>query len=288
MGVSLASLQADTIRVLVWDERQDRQAEAYENFLGNEIAKQLGAAAEDLEIRSAGLDDDGQGLSDLEWADVLIWWGHVRHDDVSDENVQRILDRILEGELDMITLHSAHFARPFMEAMNWRTMEDAKKHFAEQDPGKVMKFEAVPPPKVRTVPTYGSMVTPQWFAYRLSKKEYQAQVYLPNCCFPAFRPDGEPSTVKVTDEGHPIAKGLPTTFQITQTEMYDEPFHVPEPDEVVFEETWELGERFRAGIVWEIGQGKVFYFRPGHETYPIFKQPEVVQVLVNACRWLGE
>ena len=143
---------AEPIHVLVWDERQERQAEAYDNFLGNEIAKQLDAATEDLEIRSVALDDEGQGLNDLEWADVLIWWGHVRQDEVSDKNVKSIMDRILAGKLDLIALHSAHFSSPFMEAMNWRSMEDAKKHFAKTDPGKLMKFEAVAPPKPRTVP----------------------------------------------------------------------------------------------------------------------------------------
>ncbi len=86
---------------------------------------------------------------------------------------------------------------------------------------------------------------------------------------------------------HPIAKGLPATWAITQTEMYDEPFHVPDPDEVIFEERWELGEWFRSGMVWDIEKGKVFYFRPGHETYPIYKQKEVIQVLANACQWMG-
>tara|TARA_R110002096_G_scaffold26903_11_gene82877 strand:- start:1474 stop:2394 length:921 start_codon:yes stop_codon:yes gene_type:complete len=285
--ISVTGADADPINVLIWDERQERQAEAYEDFLGNEIAKQLDAATEDLEIRSVALDDEGQGLDDLEWADVLIWWGHVRQDEVSDENVKRIMDRILAGELDLIALHSAHFSSPFMEAMNWRSMEDAKKHFAETDPGKLMKFESVAPPKPRTVPTRGSMLTPSSFAYKLNKTNYQALVYLPNCCFPAYRPDGEPSKVTVENAEHPIAKGLPVTFKVNQTEMYDEPFHVPDPDEVIFEETWELGERFRAGMVWDIGEGKVFYFRPGHEQYPVFKQPEMIQVLVNACRWLG-
>ena len=69
--------------------------------------------------------------------------------------------------------------------------------------------------------------------------------------------------------------------------MYNEPFHVPAPDQVVFEETWELGERFRSGMVWDIGKGKVFYFRPGHETYPVFKQAEMIKVIDNACRWLA-
>ena len=62
---------------------------------------------------------------------------------------------------------------------------------------------------------------------------------------------------------------------------------VPAPDEVIFKERWQHGEWFRAGMIWKIGKGKVFYFRPGHETYPIFKQAEVVKVLANACIWLG-
>ena len=70
--------------------------------------------------------------------------------------------------------------------------------------------------------------------------------------------------------------------------MYNEPFHVPEPDELIFEEYWELGERFRSGMVWNIEKGKVFYFRPGHEEFPVFKQPEIIQILANACHWLGK
>jgi trehalose utilization protein len=69
--------------------------------------------------------------------------------------------------------------------------------------------------------------------------------------------------------------------------MYDEPFHVPAPDEVIFQETWETGEHFRSGMVWGIGKGKVFYFRPGHETFPVYKQAEAIQIIENACRWLG-
>jgi trehalose utilization protein len=62
---------------------------------------------------------------------------------------------------------------------------------------------------------------------------------------------------------------------------------VPEPDAVVFEERWETGEWFRSGCVWQIGDGKVFYFRPGHELYPVYRQREVLQILANAARWLG-
>jgi hypothetical protein len=110
---------------------------------------------------------------------------------------------------------------------------------------------------------------------------------LPQCVFPAWRADGAPSHVTTLLPGHPIAAGLPARWDMPQTEMYGEPFHVPPPDEVVFEETWDRGERFRSGCVWRVGRGRVFYYRPGHETYPIFLQAEPLQVLENAVRWLG-
>ena len=84
-----------------------------------------------------------------------------------------------------------------------------------------------------------------------------------------------------------ISAGLPATWDVAQTEMYGEPFHVPPPDEVVFEEKWDKGEHFRSGCVWRVGQGRVFYFRPGHETFPVFKQAEPLLVVENAVRWLG-
>jgi trehalose utilization protein len=70
--------------------------------------------------------------------------------------------------------------------------------------------------------------------------------------------------------------------------MYNEPFHVPPPDEVIFEERWAGGEWFRSGSVWKIGAGRVFYFRPGHELYPVFKHPSVQKILENAARWMAE
>jgi len=280
---------AAPIHVLVWDERQDRQAEAYDNFLGNEIATQLTATTDDLELRSVALDDPEQGLSEgnLEWADVIIWWGHARHSDVTPENSKRVLDRVLSGKVDLIALHSSHWARPFVDTMNWRSVEDAKAHFAEVNQGKITKIDTVAPPKERTVPTHGSALTPTWFSYKKNKSISLATVHLPWCCFPDYRPDGEPGTLATKLPEHPIAKGVSAKIVVPQTEMYNEPFHVPNPDEVVFEETWELGERFRSGMVWNIGKGKVFYFRPGHEQYAVFKQPEMIQILANACHWMG-
>lgn len=81
-----------------------------------------------------------------------------------------------------------------------------------------------------------------------------------------------------------VAAGLPATFTLPRTEMYDEPFHVPEPDEVVVEERWESGEWFRSVMVWKIGAGRVVSIRPGHETYPIFKDPHMLRLVENAVR----
>ena len=75
---------------------------------------------------------------------------------------------------------------------------------------------------------------------------------LPLCVFPSWRADGKPSHVRVLLSDHPLAKGLSEKFDIPQTEMYADPFHVPAPDEVVFEEFWEKGEKFRSGSVWSI------------------------------------
>lgn len=284
------SKAADPIHVLVWDERQPRQKAAYENFLGNEIVARLKATTTDLEFRSVSLEDAEQGLSsgNLEWADVIIWWGHVRQGEINEETSQRVLEYIKRGDLDLIALHSAHWARPFMAAMNWRSIEDGRKHFEKIAPGQKITIETVAPPRPQTVPTHGSVLTPAYFSFKSNQNSVTGVIHLPWCCFPDYRPDGKPSTILVKDPQHPIARGLPAKFSIEKTEMYNEPFHVPEPDALIFEETWELGERFRSGMVWNIEKGKVFYFRPGHEEFPVFKQPETIQVLANACHWLGK
>ena len=67
--------------------------------------------------------------------------------------------------------------------------------------------------------------------------------------------------------------------------MYGEHFDIPQPDELVFVSWFEGGEVFRSGCCFYRGRGKIFYFRPGHETYPIFYQPEVLHVISNAVQW---
>lgn len=283
-------LRAEPIHILVWDERQPRQDQAYDNFLGNEIAERLKADDSDFELRSVALDDPEQGLSEvnINWADVIIWWGHVRQRDVTEENATRVLERIQSGNVDLIALHSAHWAKPYVKAMNWRSIEDAKAHLRKHADGKELTIETVAPPRAFTVPIHGSLLTPAVFGYKLSPNKYHGIVHLPYCCFPDYRPDGAHSMLTIKQAKHPIAAGLPESIRIPHTEMYNEPYHVPEPDEVVFEERWDRGESFRSGMVWNIGKGKVFYFRPGHETFSVYKQPEMIQVLANACRWLGQ
>lgn len=97
--------------------------------------------------------------------------------------------------------------------------------------------------------------------------------------------EGKASHISSLLPGHPIARGVPAHFDIPHTEVYGGPFHVPKPDAVLFEERWDNGESFTSGCVWRVGQGRVFYFRPGHETYPIYKQPEVLKIISNAIRW---
>lgn len=84
---------------------------------------------------------------------------------------------------------------------------------------------------------------------------------------------------------HPIAAGLPEHFEIPAEEMYGEPFGIPEPDELVFISWFTGGEVFRSGAAWHRGNGRIFYFRPGHETYPTYHQPEIQRVIRNAVHW---
>lgn len=278
---SLPAAAANPVRVLVWDERQPKQAEAYDNFLGNEIAKRLGALS-GLEVASVGQDDPGHGLESLESQHVLLWWGHVRQGEVPDEVGHRIVERVRSGKLALVALHSAHWSVPFMEAMYFRTRDDAKRRF----PNPSTKIEFVPPPG-RIPPTYDSIVTPAYYAFVRRGAVSQVRVDLPNCVFPGVDAHGRPSNVTVLMPEHPIMEGLPAQFEIPSSEMYDEPFHVPEPDAVLFNEVWRGGGRFRGGMLWNLGMGKVLYFRPGHETFPVFKDPNVIKIIENAVRWLG-
>jgi trehalose utilization protein len=100
-----------------------------------------------------------------------------------------------------------------------------------------------------------------------------------------WREAGEKERLWVCNPGHPIAQGIDRYFEIPHEEMYGEPFGIPAPDELVFISWFQGGEVFRSGCTWKRGQGKIFYFRPGHETYPTYFNESVKLVLKNGVRW---
>jgi len=104
-------------------------------------------------------------------------------------------------------------------------------------------------------------------------------------CSLQYREDGGTERLWVVDPGHPIADGLDEAIELPETEMYGEPFDVPAPDRLVFVSWFEGGEVFRSGCCYRRGKGRIFYFKPGHETYPIYENEAVQQVLRNAVAW---
>ncbi len=216
-------------RVTVWGENvhestSDRVREVYPDGMHRVIADALN---EDSNIRAstATLQEPQHGLSDevLNKTDVLTWWGHCAHDQVSDEVVERVHARVLEG-MGLIVLHSGHYSKIFKRLMG-------------------------------------------------------------TSCSLCWREAGEKERVWVCQPSHPIAQGIDRYFEIPNAEMYGEPFGIPVPEEQVFISWFAGGEVFRSGATWTRGNGKVFYFRPGHETYPIYYQAEVRRILRNAIHW---
>ncbi len=104
-------------------------------------------------------------------------------------------------------------------------------------------------------------------------------------CNLKWREADEKERLWVVEPGHPITEGLNEYFEIPQAETYGERFDIPAPDTLVFVSWFQGGEVFRSGCCYQRGKGKIFYFRPGHETYPIYYQPEVLRVITNAVRW---
>jgi trehalose utilization protein len=219
----------DKIRVTVWNEyRHEKEskeiARIYPQGIHAAIARFL-SGQPGIEVRTATLDEPEHGLTDevLANTDVLIWWGHMAHGEVSDAIVDKVQARILNG-MGLIVLHSAHFSKVFRRMM-------------------------------------GTSCSLKW------------------------REIGERERLWVVLPGHPIAEGLGEYFEIPHCEMYGEYFDIPQPDELVFISWYQGGEVFRSGCCFYRGRGKIFYFKPGHETLPIYHQPEVQQVIVNAVRW---
>ncbi|MBI1417276.1 MAG: trehalose utilization protein ThuA [Limimaricola sp.] len=217
------------IRTVVWGENVHEQknrivAEIYPKGMHHCIADALNTDA-GISATTATLQEPEHGLpaERLAETDVLLWWGHAAHGQVSDAVVERVAEQVWAG-MGLILLHSAHFAKIFKRIMG----------------------------------------TP---------------------CNLTWREAGERERLWVTSRSHPIARGLPDHFELENEEMYGEPFGVPEPMETVFVSWFQGGEVFRSGLTYRRGAGNVFYFRPGHETYPTYHDASVQTVLKNAVHW---
>jgi len=215
-------------RVIVWSEGSAPK-NVYPKDINTVVAEGL-KPLKNWEVVIASLSDPDQGVPDesLKKTDVLIWWGHVRHNDVKDALVDRIVRRVKEDGMGFIALHSSHFSKALKKLLGTR------------------------------------------------------------CGFSAYVVDGSSVKVIVKEKSHPIAKGI-KDFMLDKTERYSEPFQVPKPEAVVFDGVYQRPdgstEESRQGLVWTAGKGKVFYFQPGHETYPHFFDKNVRQILLNAVAW---
>ncbi|MDX1428736.1 MAG: ThuA domain-containing protein [Rhodothermales bacterium] len=87
------------------------------------------------------------------------------------------------------------------------------------------------------------------------------------------------------EPSHPIMDGIGDYFELEREEMYGERFDVPPPDELLMVSWFQGGEVFRSLCTWQRGHGRVVYFRPGHETYPTYHDPNVRRIIANAARW---
>jgi trehalose utilization protein len=218
------------IRVTIWNEhRHERQnpdvARIYPQGIHGALASHL-SQFPNLEISTATLDQDpdhGLPQSRLDQTDVLLWWGHLAHADVSDVVVERVIQRVWSG-MGLIILHSAHFSKIFKRLM-------------------------------------GTTCNLKW------------------------RVAAEREILWVTSPGHPILQGITDHFILDPEEMYGEFFDVPEPLETLLISSFSGGEVFRSALTYQRGKGKIFYFRPGHELYPTYHNPTVLQILQNAIHW---
>jgi len=122
--------QSARFRVVVWSEGTASADKAYPKDINTAIADGLRKNLTGWKIETATITDPDQGCSEasLSKCDVLIWWGHKRHDDVKDENVARIVRRVKEGGMGFIAVHSSHFAKPNKKLMgtacSWAAYEN--------------------------------------------------------------------------------------------------------------------------------------------------------------------
>lgn len=216
------------LRITVWNEyrhelKDERVSSIYPDGIHTVIAAALNEHG--FDVRTATLDEPEHGLTTdvLDATDVLIWWGHMAHDDVRDDIVDRVQQRVLDG-MGLIVLHSGHFSKIFRRLMG-------------------------------------------------------------TSCDLKWRESNDRERLWVVTPGHPITEGLGEYIEIEREEMYGEHFDIPAPETLVFVSWFTGGEVFRSGCCYARGRGKIFYFRPGHETLPTYHHPDVQRVIANAARW---
>lgn len=219
---------AEPLRVTIWNEfRHERTREdvkaVYPDGIHAELAR--GLAADDLAIRTATLDEPEHGLTQavLAETDVLTWWGHTAHQEVGDEIVARVQERVLGG-MGLVVLHSGHEAKIFQRLMG-------------------------------------------------------------TTCSLLWREAGERELLWNLAPHHPVTAGVGDVIDLPEAEMYGERFDIPEPETLLFVSNFSGGNVCRSGATWTRGNGRIVYFRPGHETYPQYRNPQVLRVIANAVRW---
>jgi trehalose utilization protein len=219
------------LRVTVWGEgRHEKQqpevTEIYPDGMHEAIAAAIRTHLGDSAlVRTATLDDPEQGLPTavLNTTDVLTWWGHMAHDEVSDDLAATIQTRVLAG-MGLVVLHSGHFSKVFRRLMG-------------------------------------------------------------TTCRLIWRNDGERELVWTVSPTHPIAAGVPHPIVIDTQEMYGEHFDIPAPDELVFVSSFAGGEVFRSGCTFRRGHGKIFYFSPGDQDFPVYHHRDIRRVIANGVAW---
>ncbi|MFA6816159.1 MAG: ThuA domain-containing protein [Lentisphaeria bacterium] len=100
-----------------------------------------------------------------------------------------------------------------------------------------------------------------------------------------WRDVGEKERLWCVCPSHPIVQGVPESFVIPNSEMYGECFDLPDDGKIVYMSWYEGGNVLRSGVTFQRGAGKIFYFSPGHESYPIYHDPNIIKVISNAVRW---
>lgn len=219
------------IRAVVWGENRWEQENAhvrgiYPDGMHETIAGGLRSLlGSEISVTTHTLDEPEHGLTEevLAATDVLYYWGHKAHAEVTDEIVERIARHVNEG-MGIVVLHSGHHSKIFKRLM-------------------------------------GTTCSLRW------------------------RNQGERELVWNVSPRHPLAEGVPHPIIIPEDEMYGEYFDIPEPDELVFISSFAGGEVFRSGVTYRRGFGRVFYFSPGDQEYPVYHHPDIQRVLANAAGW---